>query len=486
MSKFQDVQKLAQQIESFFLAGFLLAFLLCVLPISSGGNIFTTGRLILCVGFLLTVLLLRLIGHAQLTSRELVTAFRSQPRYTAFLGLFLISTVASSLLSVEPSSAWFGNQSFPTGTLFILLGAALFWVYSSASSVRSWGWQAATVVMSLLTIGEFLGFRPLSLLLGPGVELNTVYPAVTIGYRGHVAGLLVMMVLSQLYLFRQQLRSSGFWTIFALACVALGCTSNTASYIAMIISLALFTLIEVRRGSFLVILVPVVALLAMNLYRPLTAVNAALISSGWVQQQASSKELSNTRTFSTRLLLWKAAIGMAEARPLLGWGAQTFHSHWYAHLSKAEGDRLFRLELGLPEERKMVRINDSVAYRDAQGHTKPDQLNYFSAHNAVLDLLYAQGVLGVLSFAAFVLALLRHVVQATRRSSLLALVAPLGYGIYLLGWFVTFPVTLAFCAFAGMLVSHLRGEGRNPESEQLPTVTKAPRKKFDSVFRPSS
>lgn len=474
MNSLQPIQKQAQRVESLTLTVFPLAFILCVQPAQAQRDAFTTGRFSLSVAFLLVVLLLRLIGHAHLSAKELGQLALRQPVYMWCLGLFLLSATVSSVVSPTPAAAWFGSRASPTGTLFIMLGAALFWVYSTAWHVRLWGWQAATVVVSLLTIAEFLGFRPLSLWLGSGAELTTAYPAATIGHRGHLAGLLVMMSLLQVYWHRQRLQSWRFWLSFCLSCVALGCTSNSASYVAMTLALLLFAVAGLRltRGHVLapriVLLVPVVALLAMTAYRPLTTVNAGLVRGGWIEQVAESKDLSNTRTFSTRLLLWKAAVGMAAARPLVGWGPQAFYNHWYTHLSKAEGDQLFRLELSLPAEWKLVRINDSAAYQDDQGKTTPQQLNYFSSHNAALDLLSSQGVLGVLSFGAFVLALLLHFSRLPRPLIVLALLAPLGYGIYLMAWFVTLPVTLAVCICGGMLVSSLRQEEQNANPELSP------------------
>ena len=326
------------------------------------------------------------------------------------------------------------------------------------------------IIINLLTIAEYLGFRPLAPIVEKYITLNSPFPAVTVGLRGHLAGMLVLLSLLPLYWFRDRLNDWRFWTLFILGCVGLGCTSNSSTYVGMAVTLTAFLWLNRHDLKWTVLLVPVVALLSMSAYLPLASGIRSLNAWGWLHIKADSKDLTSSGTLQTRLLLWESAARMGAARPILGWGPQTFNNHWYDYLSKAKGDKLFRLELGLNPSQKMVRINDSIAFKDKNGQTQPRYLNYVSPHSGMFDLFYSQGLVGSILFIASCVSLIKYLQRRTGKTAFYALFPFLAYSVYLLAWFTTVPVTGLACIVLGLLVAELKSmSGSQRETIQTPS-----------------
>ncbi|MPY67404.1 O-antigen ligase family protein [Deinococcus sp. SDU3-2] len=443
-------------IEYYFLSTVPLIYGLLVLPSNETANIFVTPRLVLlgCVVFI--GLLLRYTGRPRHSVSEFLHGISRQPSYVWWLTLFGFTTVISTMTSVSEGISWFGTPSNQAGTIFILLSIIVFLLYSTAERVSIFGLVVLIVIINLLVIFEYMGFRPLNGIVERYLTLTSPFPSVTIGHRGHLAGLLLIFSLMPLYWFRKNYNSWQFWVIFTLSCTALSCTTNSAAIIAIIASLILFIIFHLGKLNLYILIIPLVGLLSLSLYKPLGVANVYFHSIGWVDATADAKNIRSTTTLETRFILWKSAYLLFKERPLLGWGPQTYNQLWYTHISDKDGDRLFRLELGLQPHQKMVRINDSAAYKDLDDKTVPVLLNYFAPHNSLLDILYSQGLTGVLIFGIFIISLTRYLYKCVKASAFLSLLPFIAYGIYLLAWFVTVPVTGLAAILLGVHVANIK------------------------------
>jgi O-antigen ligase len=450
------VNQTAQKIERLLLGIWPLIYGLLVWPSHSAANVFAQTRVSALAAFLILALVLRMAVHPEISFSQIPQLFRRQPKYVLWMLGFIGALILSVFFSSAPYVALFGTQSLQTGAIFITLSLLTFWLYSSGPAPSRFGLVALFIIINLLTIAEYLGFRPLAPIVEKYITLNSPFPAVTVGLRGHLAGMLVLLSLLPLYWFRDRLNDWRFWTLFILGCVGLGCTSNSSTYVGMAVTLTAFLWFNRHDLKWTVLLVPVVALLSMSAYLPLASLSQSLNAWGWVHIKAESKDLTSSVTLQTRLLLWESAARMGAARPILGWGPQTFNNHWYDYLSKAKGDKLFRLELGLNPSQKMVRINDSIAFKDENGQTQPRHLNYISSHNALLDLFYSQGFVGSILLVIFCASLIKYLHVRMGKTTFYALLPFLAYGIYLLAWFITVPVTGLVCIVLGFLVAELK------------------------------
>uniref|UniRef100_UPI0025F3E5F0 O-antigen ligase family protein n=1 Tax=Deinococcus sp. TaxID=47478 RepID=UPI0025F3E5F0 len=350
---------------------------------------------------------------------------------------------------------------FWTGALFLGLGALTFATYAAGQRVRRGGLAALILVFNGLVIAEYLGFRPLASITEAHTTLSTVYPAVTVSYRGQVAGVCVLLALLPLGWFRDRYSDWRFWLLFLVGVVGLGCTTNSSATLGFVVSMLLFMLLSWnrlgRKNLVCLLLIPLAALVAMNAYRPLMTFSQALYAAGAAPAQANAKDLRDTKTLSIRLRLWEAGLHLFAARPLLGWGPQTYNHHWFDYLPDEKVKETFRMELGLAPTLALTRQGNSVSYTGPDGKPAQMALNYVAPHNAFVDLLYSQGLAGLLSFTLLLVAVARLVVGRLGRAGALALLPVGGYLIYLSAWFITVPSTGLAAMLLGMVVAEARG-----------------------------
>jgi O-antigen ligase len=447
--------------ERILLTYFPLFYGMLILPADISYDVFISPKVYALGIFIIIITCLRAVNSKGTSLGNIHRVVLTQPHFILALLLFLVSLVLSVTLSNYKLIAMFGSPGSRTGALFICLISLTFWLYSSSKEVSRNGLMIFFILFNILTIFEYLGFRPLSFITELNFKLDTTYPAVTVGYRGQVAGLSLLLSLLPLYWFHGHYRSWQFWFFFILGCTALGCTTNSSAIISLTLALILFAVINKSNLKILVISILAVALVSMNAYRPLSILGRHFYSIGWTKGQPDSKNITNTVTIETRLILWHAGLNMFKDKPLLGWGPQTYNQQWYNFTSKADGDRLFRLEMGLTPKQKMARIGDASAYLDQEGKSHPLVLNYVAPHNAIIDILYSQGIIGFLALILFFILLLRYLFKQSNRNILIALLPFFAYTIYLLGWFITVPAT-GFCAILlGMTISNMPIKNKN-------------------------
>jgi prepilin-type N-terminal cleavage/methylation domain-containing protein len=443
-----------QQVEGQLYTSFPLIYILAIFPSSSPAGVFTTPKTYLLGVFLLLALLLRTIGARHLDFKKIYASLLNQPNYIFWLLSHMAVLVISSLFSDFANQAWFGDPNPQTGAVFFLALGFAFWFYATGPRLSSWSLVTLLVVLNILAITEYLGFRPLEFIVNRNFELTSPFPATTVGIRTHLSAIMLMLIFIPIYWYRSNYFRKGFWALLIIAGIGFGCTV-TSSAIAGLIASLMILIVFMRRQLITAILIIITIICAINMHRPLMLISIELQHMGWVSQIAQTKDLSNTTTLQTRLILWKAATLLFKQRPFLGWGISTYNQHWFQVLPRGEGDRLFRLELGLRPTQKVLRINDSAAYKDLNGNTIPVQLNYFAPHNALLDLAYSQGILGVVTFTGFIISLIFYLYERAGRVSILALLPIFAYGIYLLAWFVTVPAMGLAAFLLGGQVAHL-------------------------------
>jgi O-antigen ligase len=444
-------------LEALFLALFPLVFCLLILPVPGVASIFFIPKLVALGVFCVLTLLLRVTGPRGTGGAPPRTVWLA-------LSLFAASITVSTLVSVDRNESWLGTPEFWTGSLFMLLGALTFAVYASGERVRRGGLAALILIFNALVIAEYLGFRPLTFITEAHTKLNTVYPAVTVSYRGQVAGVCLLLALLPLSWFRERYTDWRFWLLFIVGVTGLGCTTNSSATLGFLVAMLLFMALSWtnpgQKNLVCSLLIPVIALAGMNAYRPLMTLSQSLYATGAAPAQADAKDLRDTKTLSIRLRLWEAGLHLFAARPLLGWGPQTYNHHWFDYLSDEKVKETFRMELGLPQV--LTRQGSTVQYTGPDGKSASAALNYVAPHNAFIDLLYSQGLTGLLSFAFLLLAVARFVTGRLGRAGALALLPVAGYLIYLLGWFITLPSTGLAAMLLGMVVAEARATSRLP------------------------
>lgn len=135
-----------------------------------------------------------------------------------------------------------------------------------------------------------------------------------------------------------------------------------------------------------------------------------------------------------RLLLWKAALEMIRARPLLGWGPQTFRLHYLDHQGQL---------LAHPENASFIPLTG----------------NPLHTHNDYLQLWVEGGALALVVFLAFVVTVFVRALKALRRSDDLFYLGMLGGLVSILvGALVSFPLhrpttSLLFWVLAAFLTA---------------------------------
>jgi exopolysaccharide production protein ExoQ len=158
------------------------------------------------------------------------------------------------------------------------------------------------------------------------------------------------------------------WLLVAAACVALT-RSGTVTIAIVIVAVVAIVLLLVRharteRGRLLVYVVSIAVIVIGGV-------------SAIVFHTKVAELLGKTGTFTGRTTIWKAVIGLAQERPVVGWG---WVSYWPPHVA--------------PFNTSAFRIGG---------------VQYLQAHEAWLDVWLQIGIVGLVVYGAFVLSTLVRV-----------------------------------------------------------------------------
>jgi hypothetical protein len=490
------------------LAAFPIILWGLVLPSDSKQGTFINPRLVALYALLLFVFFAGLLHKNNL--KESLRGLRL-PVYFYALAAYLIIVCLSSITSPNPGIAWFGLPTSQEGALYLIALALLFACYARFKVPGLMSVYAViTFAAALLTLAQFLGFRPLGLLLGG--TWDTAYPIGTTAYRGHLGGMFAFLSLLPLYAFYDKPKTPFFWLWIIAGNVGLALTTNASATLACAVCLAIYLAVTIfttpsqEEGTNLLSprerikvrgesnsfrsslwaarttrakplpLIPafsprekgqrqfrhalvVVAIFATSIYavpKMQQPVNTFLVNHHLLATSLNAGGHSRTRTLRIRLLFWKAAFHMWQAKPWLGWGDQQFNDNIFAFSSKADGDAIFRLQMGLKPDTKLTRIGDTAGYLNKDGEYGLHRFTIKWPHNIIMEQLEAHGILGLLAYLAFFVTLLFSVFLRAKGRGIVAALPYFGYFIYLTAWFYTVSVTPLAWIMLGALVYDLQ------------------------------
>ncbi|MDO4263152.1 MAG: O-antigen ligase family protein [Deinococcus sp.] len=451
--------------DAYWLAVGLLAFL-TVVPGANSEGYFQTGKL-----FVLAAVTL-LTGTYLWLHRA---RFRfSAPRPVLWLALGYVAwmTLTNTLLSSQPGTTVLGWPGWRGG----LLTNAMYWglfllmLHRPKDDHERRPWPLLLgflALVSLWSTAEFLGLRPWlgNTLLGAvqGDFRVTAFPILTVGNSGWISGLWPLLAPLALVFARTRRWAALLPT---LALLLLGVASTQGNLAALVFSglMVLFAGLTVRRSVPAALLLAACALLPAPVTSGLVDLNAQLRSAGQVtaEQENQFTAQATGQTTSERLLIFTSGLRSAAERPLTGWGYETFHNNFYGHLSAQEREPLLRRIINAAPDEQVGMSGLAVVARPADGSGAPREttLLMVKPHNYLIEELYSNGFTALLFLVPLLGLLARELLRARTELTLFALLAWLGYGGYLMGWFLNPSVTpLALAILALGLRSADRAKG---------------------------
>lgn len=464
---------------SLVLAAFPIILWGLVLPSDTKQGTFINPRLVALYALLLFVFFASLLYKNSLSKS--LRGLTRLPAYFYALAAYLAIVCLSSITSPNPGIAWFGLPTSQEGAFYLIALALLFACYARFKVPGLMHvFAGITFAAALLTLVQFLGFRPLGLLLGG--TWDTAYPIGTTAYRGHLAGLFAFLSLLPLYAFYGKPKTPSFWLWVVAGNVGLALTTNTSGIIACSVCLAIYLVVTLKLGQLRHGLV-VAVIFAASIYavpKIQQPVNTFLVNHHLVTTTINSGGHSRADSFGVRLLLWKAAFHMWRAKPWLGWGDQLFNANVFAFSSKADGNEIFRLQSGLDTDTKVTRIGDTAGYVNKNGKYGLHKFTVKWPHNILMEQLEAHGILGLLAYLAFFITLLFSVFLRAKARGIVAALPYFSYFIYLTAWFYTVSVTPLAWIMLGAIVYDLQ-HGEVPVMKVEESSTPRPAEGWDAV-----
>ncbi len=265
--------------------------------------------------------------------------------------IFLVAwTAVTTATSVNPRFSALGAYEAYDGLYITLAFAAVLFVIAdtfrisdlkSALAVLYMGGGGLVVLYGLVQLHDVaVGGRNWDWVPWRGGQGVTVISA-NLGNANHVGGLLAIMFpigLVLLVLARSRRVRALIGVTGAAIVVELVHTASRGAWLAVLVaSVAVVVLLagEVRRhpGLFAAVALAYVAVAVVSVL--------AFGSTGSLQDKLNPDDLSATEATSTnqRVELWRAAVGMANDRPLVGVGPDAFGPRFYAYQSAAWTER---------------------------------------------------------------------------------------------------------------------------------------------------
>ncbi|GHG11030.1 hypothetical protein GCM10017783_24320 [Deinococcus piscis] len=452
--------------DAYWLAVGLLAFL-TVVPGATSEGYFQTGKL-----FVLGAVTLLTAAYIGLNRARFQF---SAPRPVLWLALGYVAwmTMTNTLLSSQPGTTFIGWPGWRGG----LLTNAMYWLLlllmlhrpKGDTERQPWalllGFLALT---SLWSTAEFLGLRPWlgNAWLGAvqGDFRVTAFPILSVGNSGWISGLWPLLTPLALVLAWGRRWAA---LLLTLALLLLGVASTQGNLAALVFSgmMVLMAGLTVRRSVPAALLLLACALLPAPVTSALVGLNAQLQSAGSVaggQQQNQFTAEATGQTTSERLLIFTSGLRSAAERPLTGWGYETFHNNFYGHLTEQEREPMLRRIIKAEPDEQVDISGVAVVARRADGSGPPREttLLMVKPHNYLIEELYSNGFTALLFLLPLLGLMARELLRARTELALFALLAWLGYGGYLMGWFLNPSVTpLALAILALGLRSADRAKG---------------------------
>lgn len=441
----------------FFLASLVLIFMFGFIPNAQNTIIENLYPFHVYLIIVSTSLLLIFGIYINNRDKSLVSYLKFQflgiTKLKSLLLLYIFSVIISSLLSTMPGYAFLGHPATQMGSIIIIYNILLAYVYykyaDTALTVKFFGF--GTILMSILTILESVGFRPLVLWLHSSAA---AYPMTTVGIRQHLAGWFSICTLLPIYLISQYKQTFLYWSWLIMGLIGTSLTTSSASTIGVLISLIIWILLADSKINRRYALVTTLLFTASALYLP----DAASYTAKQLgRAEANTKDYDSTSTLSTRIILWHAAYRLTLQRPFFGWGDETFAYHAFDVLTNQEAEKLVRLEKGFTDDYTVrtkgftyIAFKHDFAPNTKERDAQIGSLLYIRPHNVFFDELYSHGIIGfLLLFSVSILYIIK--LKSKNISKLpLFLISSLPYIIYLSGWFYVLTVSSLYFIFLGL------------------------------------
>ncbi|WP_261664610.1 O-antigen ligase family protein [Deinococcus sp. Marseille-Q6407] len=435
--------------------GLLLFFF--VVPHTNSEGYFVVGKLAALAAITL------LTGTFIWLNRQRFRFSAPRPVLWLVLGYLAWITVTNTLTASHPEVSVIGWPGWRSG----LLTNALYWATFLLALCRPVSGAAETArherqvwplllgflgVISLWSSAEFVGLRPLlgNPYLGPlqGAFSVTAFPILTVGNSGWISGIWPLLTPLALLFARRR-----HWPLLllSLAFLLLGVASTQGNLAALVFSgqMLLFAVLTVRRSWLAALLLAGAAFLPPAATNGLVELGRQVQNAGWAPLQPADQENqfnagTTAKTTSERLLIFTSGLRSAAARPLTGWGYETFQNNFYSHLTPEEREPFLRKIVGAqPDERVGVSGLAAIAQKEVNGETvtRERTLLMIKPHNYLIEEVYSNGF-PVLLFLLPLLGLIAaELLKARTELALLAFFGLLGYGGFLMGWFLNPSVT---------------------------------------------
>ena len=336
---------------------------------------------------------------------------------------FLLVLVVAALFGLGGIGSWVGSPDRGLGIVAWAIFAAAFWLGSSIrdrSDIRNVlvAAAAASIPISAYALFQAIGVDFIE--WSKGIDITRARS--TVGNAAFLGAYLAMIVPVSGRLVFDSAESRGARVIFALAGVggltALVSTQTRGAWLGVIAGAGVVALLEFRKLG----LAPVRSALAIG------AVVSIIVVLATVSPLASRLRTivdPTTGTGRGRLIQWERTLALISARPILGWGPET-----YAFVFPQFIDEEFERVVG----REVI----------------PDR-----AHNVFLDVASAAGIIAALLYAGIAAVIAWGVLRARERGAVTVALAG-GCAAYFTQLQFSFPVAdldVIFWLFAGLLVA---------------------------------
>lgn len=248
----------------------------------------------------------------------------------AFLGLAAVST----MVGLDPTTAFFGGQYWADGLLVLLLGGAVYLLVTqlitSVRRVRAFTWAtvAGGLIVAVIGLLQVLGYDPLGS-VGPG--FIAARGASLLGNPDFTGTYLVVpaVLSAALALSESDLR----WRIaaassFVVLTAALVATLTRGAWIGVALGLVVLGVAFARSG----VRTPRQVWTAVAAVAVAVAVPALLVLRDPTRAARQIADLfsGGGAAGSGRLILWKEALAITARHPLFGTGPDSYRLGWYA------------------------------------------------------------------------------------------------------------------------------------------------------------
>lgn len=298
-------------------------------------------------------------------------------------------------------------------------------------------------------------------------------PVGTIGHPGMVAGFLIISIFSALWLSENTaspLTKILTYVLVALVSVGIGISANKSSTFAILTVLILLLLVR-RDGK---------TLLALALF----SLGVFIITPYIPNYIEFNRNLVDTRTGKTRLLIWKMAveaIAKTPGQPLIGAGPDGFLITLGTKIPIRELLQEYRIEYDWPKDAKIIDIKLLFTEKDplrsrafmvtlenypTPGKTHRIIYRYYldKAHNLFLDRAVSYGILAAAIWLYLFLFPIFKLYRRKDAASLYLAGGVLALFIYYLAWFPvpqTEPLYLTWLVIAWVWVEALARNEKN-------------------------